>query len=185
MEETEVKTTTRKSTRKPKTVDAEQQVSEPVVKEKPIVAKDVDIDQYVTVKNGFQGKLIYRSKRTGEVYEWDSFGDEQELELKELKQAKNSYKKFFINNWFMFDEDWIIDYLGLKQYYKHAIRLEDFDKIFTQKPAAIKKTISDMSKGQQKSLAYRASELIRDHKIDSLSVIDALEESLGMQLIEK
>lgn len=153
--------------------------------QKAIVPKDIDDTQYVTVRNGFQGQLVYKSKRTGETFIWDSFGSEQEMELRELRNARNSYKKFFINNWFMFDEDWIVNYLGVHQYYKHAIAIDHFDDIFTQKPAELKKTIAGLSDGQRKSVAYRAKELIAEKKIDSLSVISALEDALHIELIEK
>lgn len=152
---------------------------------KPAVAKEIDVHQYVTVRNGFQGRLIYTSKKTGEVFAWETFGSEQEMELLELRNAKNSSKKFFINNWFMFDEDWVIDYLGLRQYYKHALKIEDFDSIFKLSPAEIKKTISNLSDGQKKSVAYRAKVLISEGEIDSNKAIAALEESLGIELIER
>lgn len=152
---------------------------------KPIIPKDIDIHQYVTVKNGFQGRLVYVSKKSGEPFIWDEFGSEQEMELQELRNAKNTAKRFFIDNWFMFDEDWIIDYLGVRQYYAHAVKIEDFDKIFNQTPTEISKTISTMSNGQKKSVVYRAKQLIADGGIDSNRVIKALEEATGAELIER
>ena len=41
---------------------AEQEVAETVVS-KPIIPKDIDPNQYITVRNGFQGRLIYVSKK--------------------------------------------------------------------------------------------------------------------------
>lgn len=152
---------------------------------KTIVPKDIDPTQYVIVRNGFQGRLVYRSRKTGEMFIWDEFGAEQEMELRELRNAKNSYKKFFTDNWFMFDEDWIVDYLGVRQYYKNAIPIDGFDNIFTMKPAELKRTVSALSEGQKKSVAYRAKELIAGQKIDSLSVISVLEDALKVELIEK
>lgn len=152
---------------------------------KPIVPKDIDPEQYVTVRNGFQGRLVYVSKHTGERFVWDQFGAEQEMELRELKNAKNSYKKFFENNWFMFDEDWIVDYLGVKRFYRNAVRIEDFDEIFQKDAKTISEIISDMSDGQKKSVAYRARVLIADGAIDSNKAITALEESLGVELVER
>ena len=70
---------------------------------KKIVPKDIDMNQYVIVRNGFHGRLVYKSSRTGEKFVWDGFGTEQEMELKELRNAKNTSKGFFKNNWFMFD----------------------------------------------------------------------------------
>lgn len=152
---------------------------------KQFTAKDIDIHQYITVRNGFQGRLVYKSPKTGEHFVWDGFGSEQEMELLELRNAKNAAKKFFVNNWFMFDEDWIVDYLGLRQYYKHAVGIEDFDKIFKQPPASIKKTIEALSDGQKKSVAYRAKVLIAEGGIDSNKAISALEETLGVELVER
>lgn len=152
---------------------------------KPIVARDIDPDQYVTVRNGFQGRLVYKSKKTGERFVWDDFGTEQEMELRELRNAKNSYKKFFENNWFMFDEDWIIDYLGVRQFYKNAISIDDFDSIFEKDASTIKSIISGLSKGQKNSVAYRARVMIAEGRIDSNKTIATLEESLGIELIER
>lgn len=150
-----------------------------------LVVKDIDVHEYVTVRNGFQGKLVYISKRTGERFVWSDFGDEQEMELIELKNAKNSSKKFFTNNWFMFDEEWIPKYLGVSQYYKYAIGIDDFDDLFDLSPDEIYDRISKLSIGQKRSVAYRARMLIADGGIDSNRVIKALEKALETDLVEK
>lgn len=150
-----------------------------------IIPKEVNMDQYITVRNGFHGTLIYRSRRTGEEFIWPEFGAEQEMELRELRNAKNTSKMFFTNNWFMFDDEWVVDYLGVRQFYKNALRIEDFDNIYKKTPDEIKQAIADMSEGQKRSVAYRASELIKTGDIDSLKTIAALEEALGIELIEK
>lgn len=173
------------STKTTTTVQTKQPLEEATQEAKPIYVKEFDLNQYITVKNGFQGELIYKSKKTGEVFKWDEFGAEQQLELMELRNAKSSYKKFFEKNWFMFDEDWVVDYLGVRQFYKHAIKIEDFDNIFSMSPSEIKSTIKNMSDGQKKSVAYRARVLISEGEIDSNKAIAALEESLGVELVEK
>ncbi len=155
------------------------------VRPAPMVPKEVDPSQYVTVRNGFQGRLVYRSKRTGELFVWDSFGAEQDMELSELKNAKNSNKKFFINNWFMFDEPWIVDYLGMGQYYRFAVSIQDFDKLFEKSAAEIEKVVSKLSDGQKKSIAYRAKQLVASGEIDSNRTIAVLEKCLGTELIER
>ena len=175
------KTTTKKSTDSKAAVD---EVSTEVNEDK-IVAKEIDLSQYVAVKNGFHGTLVYTSPRTGEVFTWNKFGDEQEMELRELKNAKSAAKGFFINNWFMFDDNWVIEYLGLGQYYKNAVSIDEFDEIFTKSPTEIKKAVKEMSEGQKKSLEYRAVELIATGDIDSRKTISALESALGVELIEK
>lgn len=152
---------------------------------KPVVPKEIDPNQIITVRNGFQGRLVYKSKRTGERWSWESFGAEQDMELSELKNARNSNKKYFINNWFMFDEDWVIDYLGMRQYYKDSLNIQDFDQLFKKPVGEIEDIISKLSEGQRKSVAYRAKQLIAEEEIDSNRVINTLEKCLGVELVER
>lgn len=152
---------------------------------KPVVPKEIDPNQIITVRNGFQGRLVYKSKRTGERWSWESFGAEQDMELSELKNARNSNKKYFINNWFMFDEDWVIDYLGMRQHYKNSLNIQDFDQLFKKPVGEIEDIISKLSEGQRKSVAYRAKQLIAEEEIDSNRVINTLEKCLGVELVER
>lgn len=183
-------TTAKTSTSQKARVDAP--ATQPEIIEKPIeavkpVVKEIDPAQYVTVLNGYQGKLTYKSKKTGELFKWNEFGSEQEMELRELRNAKNTYKKYFEKNWFMFSDEfaWVIDYLGVGQYYKNAISIDEFDTIFQKTPDELKKIIEGLSDGQKKAVAFRAKTLIADEVIDSNKVIRTLEEILGVELIER
>lgn len=149
------------------------------------VKKNLDPNMIITVRNGFQGKLVYVSQRTKERFVWDSFGDEQDMDLQELKNAKNASKAFFENNWFLIDDPEIIEYLGVTQYYKYALNFDSFNDLFASSPEEIKEIVSRLSTGQKKSVAYRAKQLIADEIIDSIKVISALEESLSIELIER
>lgn len=187
----------KKTTRKPRTQKAvkdtavskvETVVAEPTVfvEEVHIEPKKIDPNQIITVYNGFHGAMYYRSRKTGELYQWDGFGDEQDMELSELKNAKSSSKKHFINNWFMFDEDdaWVIEYLGVGRYYKNAVSIDGFDDIFTKSPAEIAEIVNGMSAGQKRSAAYRAQQMIEGGEIDSMKKISVLENCLGVELVE-
>lgn len=155
--------------------------------EKPVykVKAALDPSMYITVKNGFNGTLVYKSRKTGERFIWEAFGDEQEMELAELKNAKNSYKTFFVNNWFLFDDPEVAEWLGVGQYYKHALNFETFDKLFEKTPEEIEKTILGLSSGQKKTVAFRAKQMIAEGAIDSMRVINALEKCLCVELIER
>lgn len=159
------------------------------IKEEPakVVPKEIDPNQLIVVKSGFQGVLVYISARTGEQFYWDEFGAEQEIELRELRNMKSSQKDFFIKNWILFNEEdsWVIDYLGLSQYYKNVLNIDEFDEIFTKTPEEVKDIISKLSAGQKKTVEYKARLLLRDGEIDSRKVISALEESLGVHLVER
>ena len=172
---------------KPKVTSEAKEVAEEKEVNTPIIPKDIDQNMIITVKNGFNGKLVYVSPRTHEQFVWNEFGDEQELELKELRNIKSSAKGFFENNWLMFDDEfvWAVGYLGLERYYKNAVKLSDFDKIFDMSPEDISDVIANMSEGQKRSLSYRAKQFVAEGKIDSRKIIAALEKALGMELIER
>ena len=156
-------------------------------KEKNTIPKDIDPNMTIPVRNGFQGGLVYVSPRTKEVYRWEEFNEIQEVELRELRNAKSASKAFFMNNWFMFDDeyDWVIDYLGVRQYYENALSINEFETLFTLSPAEITKVISKLSKGQKRSVAYKAKQMVADGEIDSNKVIATLEKALGVELVEK
>lgn len=176
--------TTNKSTTKT-TTGEKTTINSTTEKKQYKVKCNLDPNMVVTVKNGTQGVLIYKSKRTGERFEWAAFGDEQEMDLQELKNAKNSSKAFFVNNWFLIEDPEILEYLGVSQYYKYALNFSSFDELFERDANEIKETVSQLSNGQKKSVAYRAKQLIADGVIDSIRVISALEESLSIELIDR
>lgn len=167
----------------------EQTVAAGAVAERPVkeVFRPIRLDpnQYVTVRNGFQGRLVYDSRKTGERYVWDQFGEDQEMELAELKSARSAHKKFFSENWFMFDDPEVIAYLGVQQYYKNAIPIDEFGELFNLSNKEMVAKISKMSRGQKQSAIYLAKEKIADGSIDSRQKIAALEEALGTQLVER
>lgn len=165
----------------------EKSAEKAAAKEKPIVPKDIDQNMIIPVINAFPGKLVYVSQRTGEMFTWEEFGDEQDMELKELRNIKSSAKAFFINGWISFSNEyaWVINYLGLEQYYKHALKPDEFEDIFQKSPSEVKRIVAQLSAGQKQSVAYMAREKVISGEIDSRKVIQAFEDSLGVELIER
>lgn len=143
----------------------------------------------IAVKNGFQGRLIYVSKRqNGVTTIWNEFGDVEYLELAELVSARNTAKTFFSDNQWIIDDPEVLDYLGVAHYYANSLALDEFDKVLTMNANQVeelKNIILNLPNGQKRTLSYRAKEKIQNGDIDSRKVIEALEEALGVQLIEK
>lgn len=159
-------------------------INEPKKTYKP-KAIELDPHMYVPVRNGFNGKLIYISRKTGERYVWENFGDEQDMELMELRAAKTSYKAFFENNWFLIDDPDVIEYLGVERFYKDALTFDEFDTLFQMDPDEIENKVSGLSKGQKMSLKYRARQMVKNGQIDSIRVITILERLLETELINR
>ena len=188
-ETTAKKPTARRVTKKvkvPEQVTEEQAVAkQPVRKSVTVKPKKLDPEMYVTVRNGFPGLLVYKSSKTGEKYVFDRFGDEHDISLQELKKAKNDSKAFFENNWFLIDDPEVIEYLGLTQYYKNAFSYDDFEELTQMTADEVREKMQLISKGQKAAVARYARQLIAEGRIDSLKVITALENGLGVQLTDK
>lgn len=151
------------------------------------IPESVSPNDIVMVRNGFNGRLVYISPKTQEKYTWDSYGDEVEMEVKELRTAKGSQKGFFEKNWFMFDEEfsWVIPYLGLTKFYENTIPIDKLEEVFDKTPSEIKRLCLQMNDGQKHSFIYMAREKYANGEIDSMKTISALETGLGINLIER
>ncbi len=142
--------------------------------------KKIHNDDLIEVKNGFNGRLIFKNTRNGEVYEWSEFGEVQEIPFSDLKYAKATNKDFYIKNWFLIDDEDVIKTLGVSKYYANALKEEEFDKLFDLSPAEIVSRINKLSNGQKRSLTYKVCSMYKNGKLDSIKVINALEKSLGV-----
>lgn len=149
------------------------------------VRETLDPNTIVTVVNGFPGTLVYKDGRTGERVVWDNFGDEQEITFAELRNAKASNKRFFIDNWFMFPyEPEVIYALGVEQYYKNTVSVDEIDNLFSLQAAKLEKELKNLNRGQRKVVAHRAKQLFESGDIDSLKVMATIEKCLGIKLLD-
>jgi len=142
-------------------------------------------NEYISVRNGFNGRLVYRSSATGERYVWERFGDEIDMELQDLKRARSASRVFFEKNWFMFDDPDVISYLGVDRYYDGSLSYEEFEGLFTMTPDEIEERLKVIPEGQYNTLARYAREQIEDGKIDSIRVVELLERKLGVKLTDR
>ena len=152
---------------------------------KPKVRKAIDPNLYVSVKNGFHGSLFYKDTTTGEEHRWSEFGDEIEMTFGSLQRARSAQRKFFTENWWLIDDQEVLEALNATQYYKNALTYEDFEDLFSLKANKVKDKVSGLSRGQKRGVVYVAKQKIEDGELADLNVIRALEEALGTELIYK
>lgn len=145
---------------------------------------DLDIHDYVEVKNGHVGKLVYVSKKTGEEIVWESYGDVQELELVELKSARASAKAFFARNYFILDDD-VITWLNVGAYYKNYLDDEGIIKLSKRPGAEILKYVNSLTEDQKQTFIPRIYRLWDSKEIDSIRAIEAFSKGLGVNFNEE
>lgn len=167
----------------PAPAEAPAKTETPAKGKKRRTRKTLDHNMYVVVCNGFHGPLFYRDRNTGEEYNWDEFGDEAELTIGTLLNARNTQRRFFQENWWLIDDPEVIDYLGVGQYYKNALTYDDFDELFKLTPEEVKTKVERLSNGQKRSVVFMAREQIASGDLSDLNIVKVLEDALQVELL--
>lgn len=149
------------------------------------VRKLIDPNTIVTVTNGFQGVLVCQNKRTQETFIWENYGDEQELTFGDLRTIFSSDKEFFINNWFLIDNPEVLEALNATRFYKNSLGIDGMETLFDNDSDTIMHIVNGLTDAQKRTVAYKARNMIVEKTLDSISKIEALEESLGILLLER
>lgn len=173
--------------------DAEAKVSNTDREETSAVAKKIQnsvripLDTIVPVICNTVGGAFYSSKKImGYTVEWEDIGSVEYMELGELSSMKNTDKRFFEDNWIVFDDteeytaSELYDFLKVSKYYKNVLTPDNIDEIFTYPKDEIVKTISTLSRGMKETVAVRAKQKLDENTLDK-NIIDILESSLGIQ----
>lgn len=109
------------------------------------------------------------------------------IPFSELITMRNEQPAFFRNAWVVPVSDnanEVISALQLERYYTGLSMLENFDDIFAMDIDDMKALIGGLSNQMKENVARRAYALYEDGTIDSVKVIEAVEESTGFELKE-
>lgn len=157
--------------------------------EKSSVAKiKIESDYLVPVKSNVGGVLYYKSKKTGYEEIWDDTGVVIEMEYGELVSMRNSQKKFFINNWIVFEDtdeytaDEIYKALNVDKYYTSNGLYDNIDDIFNFSAKKIEEVVPTLSKPVKETVIAKAYTMLaeEDERLDSKAKVKALEKALGI-----
>ena len=154
---------------------------------KRLTLADVPLTELVEVQSCFYGKLIYVSKKTGYVIEWNEFGTTQYVPVEELLTMRNTQPTFFSNQWVRIIGENAVDvinFLQLEKYYSKTIGFDSFDDIFNGSPQKIKEIVSSFTDSMKESFARYTYSLMQSGGLDSLKKIEAVETATGFELKE-
>lgn len=157
-------------------------------KAKTVAAKrakpQFELTDSVLIRNGFHGPLIIELPKSGYTIKLQEFGDEDYVEIADLRTLRNSHPKFFKKNWILFDDPDVIDYLHVNEYYKNVLTNEEIEELFDLPEEVMTKELRKLSDGQRSTAMYAAMEKIGDGALDSIGKIKALEDIFGCKLME-
>lgn len=147
----------------------------------------VSLTDLVCVQSCFHGNLFYKSKRNGSIVEWQSFGEEQFMDVDELMYMRNTQPTFFKEQWVRLvgdNADAVFEFLHLDRYCKNNLKFDTFDDVFAMDPDDLIAVVKGFAPSLRNSFARRAKELIEDGSINQLTTIKAIERATGYDLLE-
>ena len=178
--------TTRKRTVSQKTqveVTQENTVTPEEKQEKQVMRKkQIDLDMLVPCRNATDGRLIYKSRKTGLQTVWTNHGDIEYMDVGELLTMKASQPKFLNEPWLIVEDENVVEYLGLKHLYQRLVDTDDLDSFFNKTHTEIAEILDCIPNGTKDAIATRARKLVEEGTLYDNRKIRILEEKLKIDL---
>lgn len=123
------------------------------------------------------GGLFLEGSKTKQIYQWNDYGDESEVEYRDLVAEVRSRSAYVFNPWFIVeDEDFIEEFPQLKQFYTQYLSVRDLKEILELPVSQMAKKISELPSGAKESLKTIAASMVSSGAIDSVAKIKKLDE---------
>ena len=182
----EKKTKAKKSTaKKPAAKKAPAKKSTTKPSEPKLAEKSFDMNTPIRCRSVRQNDLIYVASN-GITYTWNGFGDLRELPYQEVVSMKSRRSKFLYEPWLLIED---ADLLNSKMFagefddmYKIYKEFEDPKTFFSKKPSEIKEVLKNAPNGLRDLIVYNAGRYIDEGVLDSIGVVNAIDDVLGTQL---
>lgn len=130
-----------------------------------------------------QGALFVEGPKTGMLYSFSDYGDETEIEYRDLVgMIRSKDKAVFEPRFVVEDEDFIKEYPALKKFYDDEFSIQNIKEILTLSENKMVEEIKKLPKGALDSLKSIAAEQVYTGEIDSVRKIKALDSVFGTDL---
>lgn len=145
---------------------------------------NIPLNELIPVVSRNEGELFYKSTKTQQETYWKHYGDLQYLSFDEILNLRASQPRFIDDAWIVIDDEEVIEFLGLGDKYDQFFHIEDMDAyILNSTVDELKKEISVLPAGIKTSIGVAAKRLVEEDVLDSRGKILALEDKLGICLI--
>lgn len=169
-------------------VQADAPVEQPkqeVAQPKPKATKATlfqDRNRQVIVRSCIEGRVIYKSKRSGMTYKWLEKGAYEVLTVEELLNMESQSHKFLHSPWLMVDDEDIIEAFNLAELYDLVAKVEDIDSFINMSLGEQKQIYNKLPKSLQNQVYNHIYNKVESGEIDSRAKIRELEELVQMEL---
>jgi hypothetical protein len=142
----------------------------------------LDESLLVPVVSRVKGGLTYKSSRTHQIYRFDEFGDEQVMELSELRTMLSSQRAFLQRGWLEIMDEEIVQYLNVEKFQTKVVTDEDIEILFLSSPEEIKEVLNGATTNTKRVVFGFAKDKYINGELNNIHLIKAIEESLDEKL---
>ena len=129
------------------------------------------------------GALNVEGTKTGMIYRFADYGDETEIEYRDLVgMIRSKDKAVFEPRFVVVDEDFIAEYPAIKKFYDDEFSLQNIKEILSLPDNKMIEEIKKLPSGALNSLKSIAAEQVYTGEIDSVRKIKALDSVFGTDL---
>ena len=136
----------------------------------------------IPVRSFINGRVIYKSKKTGVTYKWLEKGSYEILTIEELLNMESQSQKFLHSPWLMVDDEEVIEAFNLQELYELVTKVEDIDSFINMSLGEQKAIYNKLPKTLQNQVYNHIYNKVESGEIDSKSKIRELEELVQMEL---
>ena len=141
-----------------------------------------DRTREIPVRSCINGRVIYKSKKTGVTYKWLEKGTYEILTIDELLNMESQSQKFLHSPWLMVDDEEVIEAFNLQELYDLVAKVEDIDSFINMSLGEQKQIYNKLPKSLQNQVYNHIYNKVETGEIDSKSKIRELEELVQMEL---
>ena len=146
---------------------------EPVVKKR----RKFDAEDGILCHSITQGKLFVEGKKSGNIYEFEAYGVDMEIEYQDLAYlARVKSDMIFAPYLVIDDDDFIEEFIQVKKFYDESYTMNDLQNILNLPVKNMVSAIAALPESAKSTLKNIASTMISDGSMDSVKRIKALDE---------
>ena len=156
---------------------------EPPKKEEAPKKKEFKDSDGVRCRSVVSGNLFVEGLKTKMIYTWTDYGDETEMEYRDLVAAVRSRDKAVYEPRFIVeDKDFLEEFPALEKFYSDRFTTKDIRAILNMSIDAMLEAIEKLPKGAVDSLKTIAAKQVASGELDSVNKIKALDKLFGTDL---
>ena len=155
----------------------------PLIKEEVKPKKVFDQSDGIICRSVVQGGLYMEGLKTQIIYNWADYGDESEVEYRDLAAAVRSKSKFLFNPWIIVeDKDFIEEFPQLSKFYEDSYTVKELRNVLDMPVDQMVAAIEKLPDGAKESLKTIAAKQVSMGILDSVNKIRALDKIFGTDL---